>query len=270
MTNLKNFELSIVLPTLNEEMNLRFLINDFITTFNNYELQNYEILIIDDGSDDGTEKLCEEINKRNNRIKFFGRTPPKSLPLSIYDGINKAKYQNIMWLDADGSMSAESAIELILRYSQSDYQVVIGSRFVDGGGYKGVQDLSNNSFIKSIRNINKSKDTVSGMIASTVFNKLLNLILNIEIKDLTSGFIVGKKELFKKSYFENVQYGEYFIYLISDLKQKGVSIDEVGYICGTRQYGISKTASSIFQLIKRGLPYLNAANNCRKVKNGNI
>ena len=102
-----------------------------------------------------------------------------------------------MWLDADGSMSPESAIKLILRYKQSENEVVIGSRFVDGGGYKGVQDLSNNSFIKSIKNINKSKDTVSGMIASTLFNKLLNLILNIEIKDLTSGFIVGKKHCLK-------------------------------------------------------------------------
>ena len=270
MTNLNNFELSVILPTLNEEMNLKFLINNFISTFNNHGLQNYEILIIDDGSEDGTEKLCEEINKKNNRIKFFGRKPPKSLPLSIYDGINKAKYQNIMWLDADGSMSPESAIKLILRYTQSENEVVIGSRFVDGGGYKGVQDLSNNSFIKSIKNINKSKDTVSGMIASTVFNKLLNLILNIEIKDLTSGFIVGKKTLFKKSYFENMQYGEYFIYLISDLKRRDVCIDEIGYVCGTRQYGVSKTASSIFQLINRGLPYLKAANNCRKLKNGNI
>ena len=111
---------------------------------------------------------------------------------------------------------------------------------------------------------------MSGMIASTLFNKLLNLILNIEIKDLTSGFIVGKKTLFKKSYFENMQYGEYFIYLISDLKRRDVCIDEIGYVCGTRQYGVSKTASSIFQLINRGLPYLKAANNCRKLKNGNI
>jgi glycosyltransferase involved in cell wall biosynthesis len=270
MNYLKNFELSVILPTLNEEMNLKFLINNFIITFNDHELQNYEILIIDDGSDDGTERLCEEFNKKNNRIKFFERKRPKSLPLSIYDGICKAKYQNIMWLDADGSMSAKSAIELILRYKESNNQVVIGSRFVDGGGYKGVQDLSNKSFIKSIININKSKDTVSGMIASTVFNKLLNLILNIEIKDLTSGFIVGKKTLFKKSYFENMQYGEYFIYLISDLKRRDVCIDEIGYVCGTRQYGVSKTASSIFQLIKRGLPYLKAAYDCRKLKNGNI
>ena len=44
MNEIKNFELSVVLPVLNEEMNLKFLIKDFITIFNSYELQNYEVL----------------------------------------------------------------------------------------------------------------------------------------------------------------------------------------------------------------------------------
>ena len=50
--------------TLNEEMNLKFLINNFISTFNNYGLQNYEILIIDDGSEDGTENYVKKLIKR--------------------------------------------------------------------------------------------------------------------------------------------------------------------------------------------------------------
>ncbi len=270
MSNIKNFEISVVLPTLNEEKNLQFLIHDFIKMFQKQQILKYEILVVDDGSKDGTEKLCIDFNEKNKRVKFFGRKSSPSLPLSIYEGINIAKYKNVMWLDADGSMSAESALKLIERYIQSNNEIVIGSRFVEGGGYKGVQDLSNNSLIQSIRNIINSKDTVSGMIASSLFNKLLNIILKIEIKDLTSGFIIGNKTLFKKQYFENMVYGEYFIYLISSLKRKGISIDEVGYICGTRQHGKSKTASSIFQLITRGLPYLKAANNCRKLENGNI
>ena len=71
--------------------------------------------------------------------------------------------------------------------------------------------------------------------------------------------------MFKESYFKDKNYGEYFIYLISNLSKK-IKIEEVGYICGTRQYGESKTASSIFQLFSRGLPYLMAANECRKLK----
>ena len=269
MSELSKFEITIILPTLNEGENLKFLLVDFIDEFTNARIESYEILIMDDGSDDGTDIICRELNKQNQRIKLIKRKDPPSLPMAIYEGILKSKYKNVMWLDADGSMSAYSAVELIKKYSFSDAQVVIGSRFVQGGGYKGVKDLSQNSIFTSIRNVNKSKDSVSGMLASIIFNKLLNLILKIDIKDLTSGFIIGNKEFFKENYFKDKNYGEYFIYLISNFYLKKIKIEEVGYICGTRQYGESKTASSIFQLFSRGLPYLVAANECRKLKNAN-
>ncbi len=46
--------------------------------------------------------------------------------------------------------------------------------------------------------------------------------------------------------------------------KSNVNINEIGYICETRMYGESKTASSIFQLFRRGLPYIKAAYNCRR------
>ena len=267
MNELSKFEITIILPTLNEGENLKILLADFIDQFMKERIESYEILIMDDGSDDETDKLCRDLKKQNRRIKLIKREEKPSLPMAIYEGISISKYRNVMWLDADGSMSAHSAVELIKKYSYSDAQVVIGSRFVQGGGYKGVKDLSQNSIFRSIRNVNKSKDSVSGMLASIIFNKLLNLILKIDIKDLTSGFIIGDKELFKETYFKDKNYGEYFIYLIFNIYLKKIKIKEVGYICGTRQYGESKTASSIFQLFSRGLPYLVAANECRKLKN---
>tara|TARA_Y100000816_G_scaffold143588_1_gene101782 strand:+ start:158 stop:970 length:813 start_codon:yes stop_codon:yes gene_type:complete len=269
MSELSKFEITIILPTLNEGENLKFLLVDFIDQFMNERIESYEILIMDDGSDDGTETISREFNKQNQRIKLIKRKEAPSLPMAIYEGILKSKYKNVMWLDADGSMSAYSAVELIKKYSLSGAQVVIGSRFVQGGGYKGVKDLSQNSIFSSIRNVNNSKDSVSGMLASIIFNKILNFILRIDIKDLTSGFIIGDKELFKETYFKDKNYGEYFIYLIFNLYLKKIKIVEVGYICQTRQYGESKTASSIFQLFRRGLPYLVAANECRKLKNAN-
>ena len=117
-------------------------------------------------------KNSKNLKKQNRRIKLIKREEKPSLPMAIYEGILKSKYKNVMWLDADGSMSAYSAVELIKKYSFSDSQVVIGSRFVQGGGYKGVKDLSQNSIFTSIRNVNKSKDSVSGMLASIIFNKL--------------------------------------------------------------------------------------------------
>ena len=54
------------------------------------------------------------------------------------------------------------------------------------------------------------------------------------------------------------------LYLVADLIKSNINIKEIGYICETRMYGESKTASSIFQLFRRGIPYIKAAYNCRK------
>ena len=64
--------------------------------------------------------------------------------------------------------------------------------------------------------------------------------------------------------FEISSYGEYFVYLVSDLVQNKKSIIELGYVCETRMHGQSKTASSILQLISRGIPYIRAAIICRR------
>ena len=59
-------------------------------------------------------------------------------------------------------------------------------------------------------------------------------------------------------------YGEYFIYLVTSLLIRKQNIIEVGYICKTREHGESKTAPSLIKLIKRGLPYIKAANESRR------
>ena len=69
------------------------------------------------------------------------------------------------------------------------------------------------------------------------------------MSDITSGFIVGNKN-FNKESFEKADYGEYFIYLCVDILKNKKEIIEVGYICETRVYGTSKTASNLIQLIK--------------------
>ena len=97
------------------------------------------------------------------------------------------------------------------------------------------------------------------MIASTLFNKLLIFILKSPIKDLTSGFIIGKRQYFLEESFSKSSYGEYFVYLMTDLMKKNVNIQELGYICETRIHGESKTASSLVQLFRRGVPYIKAA-----------
>ena len=255
-------ELSIILPTLNEYKNLKILVPELEKILVEEKFDNYEIIIVDDGSIDNTVNLINSLNKTNPNIKIFSRSSEPSLPLSIWEGIDRAIFQNVMWLDADGSMHNRAVKELIINYF-TNQKVVIGSRFVEGGGYKGVTELNNKSFLKAAFNVSKSEDSVMGMIVSIMFNKLLNLILKSEVKDLTSGFIILKKNYLSKSLFEESNYGEYFLNIVTYLMKSNIPIKEIGYICETRKYGKSKTASTIFQLISRGIPYLTTAYKCR-------
>lgn len=67
--------------------------------------------------------------------------------------------------------------------------------------------------------------------------------------------------------FEKFTYGEYFVYVIMKLLKNNIQILEVGYFCKPRQFGKSKTSSSIFRLIRLSYPYLKIAYKSRKELN---
>jgi glycosyltransferase involved in cell wall biosynthesis len=256
--------LSIVLPTINEAENLKKLIPQIVSEVSELSIPIFEVIIVDDGSTDNTSKLVENLSKEFQFLQIIQRDEEPSLPLSIWEGIQSSKYDYVLWMDADGSMPAKTVRELIEILNQNKNSVIIGSRFIDGGGYKGVRDLEETSLFNAIKNVKNSNDSVFGMIFSIIFNKFLKILFKTSLTDITSGFIVGKKEYFKEQSFINANYGDYFIYLVSDFIKNKVDIIEIGYICETRMFGTSKTASNIFQLIRRGIPYIKVAIKIRK------
>lgn len=255
------YSVSIILPTINEEENLKLLIPDLIENLDGID---YSIIVADDGSSDNSKEYVESLNLVHKNIKFLNRTSPPSLPMSIWDGIEEANTDYVLWMDADGSMPASTVREMVDISTQNLECVVIGSRFVEGGAYKGILELEEKSLIKAIFNVYKSNDTVLGMILSNLFNKLLRTIFKSQVHDITSGFILGKKDYFNKDAFEESDYGEYFIKVVSEILSSNIEIIEKGYVCETRKYGSSKTATSFFQLLKRGYPYILTAYKVRK------
>tara|TARA_B100001029_G_C15049989_1_gene449986 strand:- start:744 stop:1535 length:792 start_codon:yes stop_codon:yes gene_type:complete len=261
---MKKIQLSLILPTINEEENLKILIPDLINLFSSKNEVEYEIIVVDDGSTDNTVELLSKMNTKNNKVKIISRTDIPSLPDSIYEGIASAKYDYVLWMDADGSMPVYDVKRLVDEQLKNPDSVVIGSRFVEGGGYKGTNKDINKSLFKIIRNIYQSEDSVLAVFLSRIFNTFLVYLLKSEVKDVTSGFVIGRKEYFKKDIFENANYGDYFIFLVLSLMRRNIEFKEIGYICLTRVAGYSKTSNSILDLFKKGLPYIKIAIMSRK------
>lgn len=256
------------MPVFNERDNLEYLIPQFSNLCKSL-LIDYEIIVVDDMSDDGTAELLNIFKNKTFNTRHILRKNERSLPKSIMKGIESSKFESVMWLDADGSMDIISAEVLIKKYLKNPNQFYIGSRFVSGGGYKG-QDPNEKNFLKIIKNIKNSEDSLIAIYLSLLFNKALKKLTNTEVNDLTSGFIIGNRKYIDSNVFFKSNYGEYFVYLVNDLIAKKQKIVEVGYICIPRKFGNSKTSTNIISLIRLGLPYLKAAivckNNIKKKK----
>ena len=175
---MKKIQLSLILPTINEEENLKILIPDLINLFSSKNEVEYEIIVVDDGSTDNTVELLSKMNTKNNKVKIISRTGKPSLPDSIYEGIARAKYEYVLWMDADGSMPVYDVKRLIEEQLKNPDSVVIGSRFVEGGGYKGTsKDIKKSLKIRNFRDKSRKNSPLlkssDGIIVNT--GKLRNI-----------------------------------------------------------------------------------------------
>ena len=99
----KNKDYTVILPTYNEVGHIEKLITDITEIFNKKGIK-FEILIVDDVSTDGTIDLIKKISLQNDNLNLLIRyNEKKSLVRSIQKGVDSAKYQKIIWLDADYS-----------------------------------------------------------------------------------------------------------------------------------------------------------------------
>ncbi len=222
---------SVILPTLNEVGHINSLISDISNIFIKFDLK-FEIIIVDDNSTDGTLVEIEKI--KNLQIVIQQRiNKKKSLVDSLNEGIKIARYNKIIWLDADYSHPPELIKKFINMNDKDDLDVIVGSRF-----------------LKESKRYYEDKQQKPATIdvMSIFLNKVCNFFLFDDFKDYTSGYICIDKNILKNLKLKGY-YGDYFIVFISKLKTINKKIIEIPFTEKERASGVSKTTGNKIDFI---------------------
>ena len=172
--------LSIIIPVLNEELNIIPLTNKIIKTLKKYK---FEIIFVDDSSTDNSIKILNKLKVKYSFFKPISRSGDRDLTKSCFNGIKKSKYENILIMDGDLQHDPKYIPLMFKKYIKYNLDLVVGARKL----YK-----PNNPGLSEARRF-----------ASIVLIYFFSF-LNIKTKDPMSGFFLFKKKIFtknKKRYF---------------------------------------------------------------------
>ena len=198
-------EISVVIPALNEEKNIKPLT---LRIINVLKKNKFEIIFVDDNSTDQSKTILLALSKKYKFFKPILRKKNRDLTQSCFDGIKKSKYQNILILDADLQHDPKFIPQIIKEFNKGK-DVVIGARKLTFGKNKGLSETRR---------------------FASLFLIFLFKIFNIQTKDPMSGFFLFKKDIYLKN--KNRFFGKGFKILAdllinskAKLKTKDVFID---------------------------------------------
>lgn len=157
--------LSVVVPALNEAAGIGPVLDRLVTVLGELGAP-HEIIVVDDGSDDGTG----EIARQNAGVRIIRHPQNAGYGASVYDGVLAARYERIVITDADGTYPIEALPELL--HWARDYDMVVGAR--TGRAYRG-------SLFK--------------FPARLAFGALCSFVTGTAIPDVNSGLRVMRRDL---------------------------------------------------------------------------
>jgi len=218
----------IIIPTYNEIENIRLITEAILK-----EDTSFEILVVDDGSPDGTADEVKKLMSENeNRIHIIERSGKLGLGTAYIRGFKyglEHGYDYIFEMDADFSHPVSSLKEMLRTCSADDTGVVVGSRYVKGG------DISNWSTYR--------------LMLSYGASIYVRLITGMRVKDPTAGFVCYKREVLEAMNLEMIKFIGYAFQI--EMKyyatQLGFKIKETPITFIDRELGTSKMDTSIFK-----------------------
>lgn len=123
--------LSIVVPAYNEERRLRGTLERLLAFINGRTFGFIELLVVDDGSRDGTAALVEEFVRRDSRVRLVKNPGNRGKGFAVRHGFQEARGEWVLFSDADLSSPIEEVDKLWQAAREGGAKIAIGSRALD-------------------------------------------------------------------------------------------------------------------------------------------
>ena len=217
----------IIIPTYNEKENIEKIILKVFSLD-----VDFDILIVDDGSPDGTANIVREIQKTYpEKLHIVERTGKLGLGTAYIFGFKwalKNNYDYIFEMDADFSHDPDDLIRLYKACHEEKGDVAIGSRYIKG--------------------VNIVNWPMSRLLMSFFASKYVKIITGMPIHDSTAGFKCYKRSVLEKINLEKIQFVGYAFQIEMKFTawKYGFNVVEVPVIFTDRQEGASKMSGGIF------------------------
>ena len=217
----------IIIPTYNEKENIEKIILKVFSLD-----VDFDILIVDDGSPDGTANIVKKIQKTYpKKLHIVERTGKLGLGTAYIFGFKwalKNNYDYIFEMDADFSHDPDDLIRLYKACHEEKGDVAIGSRYIKG--------------------VNIVNWPMSRLLMSFFASKYVKIITGMPIHDSTAGFKCYKRSVLEKINLEKIHFVGYAFQIEMKFTawKYGFNVVEVPVIFTDRQEGASKMSGGIF------------------------
>ena len=215
----------VVTPTYNERENLPLLAAGVL------EHDGFRLLIVDDGSPDGTGAVADQLAAAHpGRVEVMHRTGPRGLGRSYVDGLLHAVAEGradfVCQMDCDLSHDPEYLPRLVAAAAAND--LVIGSRYMNGG-------------------VSVVNWPIHRILLSAFGNRYIRLVTTLAASDCTSGYRCWRREALARLPIASMVSDGYafLVEMLYEAKQRGFRIGEVPIIFVERRLGHSKLSSNV-------------------------
>ena len=177
MINKDNFKLSIIIPCYNEKDTIEIILKRIVQNLKNYKFLNYEILIVDDCSKDGTIQTLKKLGNDNKMIIHF-HDENLGKGAAIQTALKNLTGDIVIIQDADLEYDPSDYHKLLTPFFEANADVVYGSRFLGGGKYSRVHFFWH-------------------YLANKILTFICNLFTNLNLTDMETGYKVFKSSALK-------------------------------------------------------------------------